>query len=534
MPAARIPLPYSLPDLDPQNIRSRPGNCGLTVKTYAPSSFDSTTDSLLTKSISSTPVSARPSLKSTGSIDDLPAIGAYPLGSLRVTDPTEDSDVDTPLTVPDAMDESPLKSENVFPTGGDVLILDDLPASFTVGCDTMSFSTKKSFPGFRDIPPGAHLIWVAPSELTSTRSAYWIFTPERKESEPAEVYVKQWDRFNELLSDPATQAEERFQKQRLHQFYDSLSPYQLRAAASGVLSIPFTPETEQLPSFLSNLNIWNQLTSAINPNLLNRITGTKQKTWQVTTLDRIAGEISLAEEARLYASGRSQLRFTFPMDAPLINATATGMERTQQALDPTTFVLSVLEEPGSGRQLDDLVGELSFAFLTGMHLGNYSCLEQWWFYTTKLIFRCYGLATSRPQLALNLIRTFHAQLVYNDRHLEGDIMDTSPGSVSRLQKALVTYKVRLDEALLHLGDGITPDQHEVGTAFAALESWLWRRGWDLRGQYVRSGSYMLEDGEMVEAELSDFEDEDERGEFAPVVVELDRSGNEAGLVSWNR
>lgn len=39
----------------------------------------------------------------------------------------------------------------------------------------------------------------------------------------------------------------------------------------------------------------------------------------------------------------------------------------------------------------------------------------------------------------------------------------------------------------------------------------------------------LEDGEFVDAELKDFEAEDERGEFAPQVVELDEQGREMGL-----
>lgn len=394
----------------------------------------------------------------------------------------------------------------------------------------MSFSTKKPFPGFRDIPPGAHLIWVAPSELTSSRSAYWIVTPERREGEPAEVYVKQWDKFNEVLNDPASQAEERFQKEKLEQIFNSLAPYRLEAATSGVLLVPPSQEANHLPSFLRNETIWSQLTSAIHADLLDRITGKTQRSWQVTTQDSVAGETTMAEEARLYTSGKSQLRFLFPINAPLISPTAEGEERTRQALDPTNFVLSTLENAAdAGRQPDDLVGELSFAFLTGMHLGNYSCLEQWWFYVNKLIFRSYGLATSRPELAQRLIRTFHAQLVFNDRFLEGDVLEMMPANARLLQRTLVTYKARLDEQLLALGDRISPAQHAVGAAFADLEAWLWRLGWDLRGEYVRSGNLMLEDGEIVQAELSDFEDEDERGEFAPVVVELDGGGREAGL-----
>ncbi|KAI1107276.1 hypothetical protein F4804DRAFT_223003 [Jackrogersella minutella] len=517
---------------------SKPGNSGVKLSIYPPSAPDPTIDTIdaidrlppsnNTKS-AATPPSRSCSVKSTKSVDSNIAMGAFPFGSLRLMEARESLELDTVM-------ENPIDSKKeLFPTGGDVLILDDLPPNFTVGCDTMSFSTKKAFPGFREIPSGAHLIWVAPSELTSTRSAYWIVTPEREESELAEVYVKQWDTFNEILSEPASQAEERFQRERLKEMYDSLSPYQLRAAASGVRRSLSTQDVDDLPSFLSNATVWTQLTSAIHPGLLNRITGKTQKSWQVTTLDHVAGEATMAEEARIYIDDSSHLRFLFPMNAPLISPSAQGAERTQQALDPSSFVIDVLENAADGRRPLDLVGELSFAFLTGMHLGNYSCLEQWWFYANRVLFRSFALATSRPRLALRLVRTFHTQLVYNDRYLEGDILDTMPEEARKLQRALATYKARLNEALLALGDRISPDQHALGQAFEHLESWLWRIGWDLRGEYVRPRSLVLDDGERVHADLSDFDDDDDdRADFAPVVVVTDADGKDTGLVSWDK
>ncbi|KAI1484262.1 AAR2 protein-domain-containing protein [Daldinia eschscholtzii] len=531
MPATKMLSGSSMPGLDPPKVTSSPGNSGETVD-FDPTSTSDFTDRRLPPSIKSKSSLSLYSVDPSKSVESLPAIGTLPLGSLRITEPREDSDLETPLTTPDVAMESSVEPKHPFPTGGDVLILDDLPAGFTIGCDTMSFSTKKPFLGFRDIPAGAHLIWVAPSELTSSRSAYWIVTPEREEWEAGEVYVKQWDKFNEVLSDPASQAEDRFQKEALQQIFTSLSPYQLRATTSGVLLAPPSRDAEQLPSFLSNENIWSHLTSAITADLLNRITGKTQRSWQITTQDSVAGETTLAEEARLYASGKSQLRFTFPMNAPLISTSASGEERTRQALDPTSFVLETL---GGERPLEDLAGELSFAFLSGMHLGNYSCLEQWWFYATHIVFRSFGLATLQPVLARRLVQTFHAQLVYNDRHLEGDVLEMMPSNARKLQRALTTYASRLDEQFQALGDDVAPDQHLVRDAFADLEAWLRSRlGWDLRAEYVRSGTLMLEDGEVVSAEVSDFEDEDERGEFAPVVVKLEDGGSkEAGLVSWD-
>ncbi|KAK8108639.1 Protein AAR2-like [Apiospora sp. TS-2023a] len=498
----------------------------------------------------------RPSLQSLKSVDSVPVTGAFPLGTLHLNDPKDDEDMvpdrdmTTPLTVPDRSPEPPQPSAPVLELlrSGDVLILDDLPTGFTVGCDTISFAATEHFLGFRDIPTGAHLVWIAPSETTSSRSAYWIFTPEKDPQSPGRVYVKQWDKFNEVLNEPASHAEERFQKERLEEGLGTLVSYQFKGTNSTVPPPTLGSHADSDASaFMDSATAWYQLTFAITPSLLNRLAGETKETWPVNTSDRVAGGTSTVEEARLYANSTSQLTFTFGMEDLLFDTKAEGAERTQQALDPTSWIVSELRksasendnEGSSSRGLHDLVGELQFAFLTGMHLGNYACLEQWWHYTTRVIFRAYRLAVEEPQLARDLIQTVHAQLVYNDRNLEGSILDTAPnggsggggGGAKKLQKALTVYKSRLNEQLLALGDGCTSAQQAVGAAFASLEGFLWTWDWDLRGEYLRSGTVMLEDGEVVQAELSDFEDEDERGDFAAVVVDVDESGRPRDFVS---
>lgn len=58
-------------------------------------------------------------------------------------------------------------------------------------------------------------------------------------------------------------------------------------------------------------------------------------------------------------------------------------------------------------------------------------------------------------------------------------------------------------------------------------------GWDLHVDYLRKGKVMMEDGEEVEVEMAELQAEDERGEWAPEVVELDEHGRQRDLVSWN-
>ena len=55
----------------------------------------------------------------------------------------------------------------------------------------------------------------------------------------------------------------------------------------------------------------------------------------------------------------------------------------------------------------------------------------------------------------------------------------------------------------------------------ALEGFLRSEyGWELSDDFVRRGMLELEDGEQVEMEMDEMEAEDERGEYAPVIVDL--------------
>jgi len=52
--------------------------------------------------------------------------------------------------------------------------------------------------------------------------------------------------------------------------------------------------------------------------------------------------------------------------------------------------------------------------------------------------------------------------------------------------------------------------------------------WDLKGEVLKRGMLELEDGEMVEMEMNDAGEEDETGEYAPVVVDLEGLNNTGG------
>ncbi|PKS13296.1 hypothetical protein jhhlp_000067 [Lomentospora prolificans] len=409
---------------------------------------------------------------------------------------------------------------------GDVLRIMDLPEKFTVGYDSVSFTTQ-NFRGLKDIPHGSHFVWASASDASSMRTGFWFLTGPKEA-----IHVVQWDKFNDVLGDPASQTEVRIQKDNIPDLYPELPSYYAlpTAISKGV-------DVQQRVDDLKENGIWRRLTSHITEKILKRITGRQTGPWHVHTTDRVKGSIILASERELEKTvsvvAVSELNFSFSQTDKTYSIEAIGSARTQQAVDSTAYLTSVIDTPESGLTDSDIVGEVQFAFIVGMHLGNESCVLQWWHMVLRILLRAFSLVVTKPQLSKLFIETLTAQLSYNESHLDGSILDYGVDSSRDLRLALTIFKRRLDEQLLTLNGNATNEQVAVGKAFLELESLAWKLGWDLRADYVRSGKIMLEDGEEVELDMDDLEAEDERGEFAAVVVEIDEHGRPKDMVSWD-
>ncbi|KAH7173479.1 AAR2 protein-domain-containing protein [Fusarium flagelliforme] len=489
-----------------------------------------------------------------GSAMSVPVLGSHPLGTLHVHQVTEtheeeddDDDGPPPLDPPSTQDES--HSNSVYkasqhdssksfhsPTweplthnlgGGDVVLILDLPEVFTVGYDSISF-TAKHFGGIRDIPPGAHFFWVAHPGGLSARCGFWVVANNANT-----VHVMQWDRFNEVLGDSA-RAEARIQADNLETIHSKLVPYQDPTAVNAASGDLTQAASER------NFNMWEQLTGKVSEGLLNRVTGQNYDNWTVHTGDRVKGSVLMAAEMELDNSLSNpmlksrELNFAFSQRTKTYSTDNTGAERTLEATDATPYILSLVDASDNDLTSDDLVGEFQFSFVVGVHLGNDSCIQQWWHMLLKIFLRAHLLPARRPSLAAAFIRTLAAQLTYSASWLEGSILDSAESQTRDLRLALTVYKRRLEELMQGLGNQATPEQLSVATAFAGLEAVATDTlDWDLRGDYLRRGNVMMEDGEEVELEDADMAAEDERGEWAPEIVDLDESGRQRDLVSWN-
>jgi A1 cistron-splicing factor AAR2 len=278
--------------------------------------------------------------------------------------------------------------------------------------------------------------------------------------------------------------------------------------------------------------------------MLSRITGGSQNEWKITSMDECESSsgISADHQAQMQidvvpervnaivGTGRP-LKFMFSPGSRTYSGLVVGRARSEQAMDSTAHVQDIIANSCTSDGPDDVIGELQFCYLTGVLLGNISCMEQWG-HVLKILFKAFRFAVEEASFFTRILEVFQAQLVYDDEYLQGSIFDHSNHLQEELKVILTVFKSRLGEQLTAKGDYLREDEVELNEAFDRLEARLSKLGWDLGRNYLRVGQIQLEDGEYVDAEMEELEAEDERGEYAPVIVELDEGGRERGTIGW--
>ncbi|KAL2271934.1 hypothetical protein VTJ83DRAFT_1305 [Remersonia thermophila] len=456
------------------------------------------------------------------------------------------------------------KAESEIPGAGDVFRTLNLPDKFMVGLDTMALTTSKSLAGFRDIPPGPHFLWVQQPEGVS-RCGYWFVTSKTHRA----VRVKEWDGYNETLGDVSSASRD----SSLESVYSGLKPYALhnRSSSTGVhwsLGDPL-PEWARAPE-----RLWSALTSAISLEALARFTGKKGVNEVFVDSTDVRRDEDGPVNAPQVDNAGSGLSFFFLQDFRDLQVLELGGNRSRGRSEDTSARVEVLlsnnsncsssssstSNPHDNNQITEreILAELQLTFLTGTHLGNAACLEQWWNLLLKILLRAYRVAATRPQFAAGVIRTLHAQLLYTEHYFgtssssgpsglndktteeirgtrngpssDRPIFQYKPHNRKKLYRALIEYKRRVGGLVSALGNGATAEHRAVMEAFEELEVWLWRWNWDLRAEAAaeKVATTAVNRGSGDEMMWNSEDEEDEQ----PVVVELDENGREVGLVSF--
>ncbi|KJZ76242.1 hypothetical protein HIM_04324 [Hirsutella minnesotensis 3608] len=483
--------------------------------------------------------------RSTRSHESVKVIGGHAFGTLHIVrhddSPRQSMDEDAGEEIPPldppatqqtllTLTSQPSSPRNVMihaMEGGDIVLVLHLPEAYTIGYNSISF-TAKQFIGIKNLPAGPHFFWASHPESTSTRCGFWIMS-----SGANRVHVVQWHRYNEVFVRP-TRTETRIQAENVDKIYDKLPSYRDPSTVGSVLGNLSLSQVE------SNLEIWEQLSNSISKETLDRMSVDPECGWNVHTCDRVKGALRLPAEMELdrrLSRGvfqSQELKFSFEQLSKTYSLAAVGRDRTLDANDSTAYILSTMSDSQSNHlSEDDILGEFQFAYIVGVYLGNDACIQQWWFMVLRIFLKAYRLVLLRPSLAVAVLRALTAQLTHSMNWLEESILNHSEMNSHDLRVALIIYKRRLRENLRSSSGDPNPTRAAVGVAFSRLEATVAQLGWDLDAEYLRKGKVTLEDGDEVDVELDELEAEDERGEWAPEIVELDESGRQIGLVSWS-
>lgn len=455
------------------------------------------------------------------------------------------------------------------------ILLPELPPQTFVGIDLVAFSSTANFHGIRDLPGGWHFLYTGTTESFSLRCGGWFYVGDissagigdndtalvvaqgqSQQTPTPEIYVWKWNTDIESLvpltgdNDADRQEAMRYKANLgtlwqiggLFRYRSRVSPAMLSnkpgSAPADARRAEEDEETEE-----EGRRDWRQLTNRLSPEILSRIIGEPEvdvdgrPRWMVTSAstancdaDHIPGVDSPAVEGERTSRkiGEREKEFGFlPVDLKRTwREGAIGRERTEAAQDKSWALgdlvfryssrvageITVDERSGEAQVL----GELQFTFLMVLTMMNFSCLQQWK-RLLGLILTSRRAILDREAFMSEVLRLLLRQLERCD-DVEGGLFEIDGDEGGEFLRNLLTkFKRSVDE--------VTPKDAGsiVKTELDKLEAWVKEEyDWELkRESIVRRGMLQLEDGEQVEMEMEDNDADEETGEYAPMVVDLE-------------
>ena len=389
-----------------------------------------------------------------------------------------------------------------------VLLL-DLPPNALAGIDLLSFTTTPRFKGVKNLPPGLHFTFAASDTSLSVRHGAWFYVSPG--AGPPQILVKKWDPKTEDFIAETSHAELLTWKANLGSIWkEGLTPYRQTVRAG---------ETDEDDAAVEESSDWGRLTSRISQSLLTRICGLNPDHWSLTSASSAAQDledIPGLEASNSVLHPEKELHF-FPVDLKQTwREGATGRERTEAAQDRSWALGDLLEKHAvtkDTRNRDfEILGELQFCFLMVLTLNNNSCLEQWK-RLLALLLTCRAAVQQRFHLFLELLQTLRLQLSHC-ADMEAGMFDLNEHGGGFLRPLLRRFRKGLDDF-----DG--KRKIEIVDEFEDLQDFLQEEfGWQLDDSYVKRGMLDLEDGERVEMDINGADEDDETGDYAPIIVEL--------------
>lgn len=403
------------------------------------------------------------------------------------------------------------------------LLLLSLPPSALAGIDLLSFTVTSKFRGVKDLPSGFHFAFTGTTTAFSERHGLWFYIASHTAEVP--LFVTKWDKATETLNAETDDAEKLRWRANLGSFWrEGLTPYrQSSSSAEGNLS--------------EELSDWPALISEIRAPLLSRITGGDGDHWYLTSASSARRDLEdipgLNEtDKKDLQSDCSELNFLNIDFKRTWREGATGRERTDAAQDRSWALENIVKSECTNGDLMEvsfgvrtntylylsvalqIIGELQFTFLMILTLNNFSCLEQWR-RLLELLLTCKTAVPTQPDLFIRALSTLRLQLQHC-KDAEGGLIDLADESGSLLKSLLARFRKGL-ESLPAGSENVGDVMDELDDLYEYLRG---EHGWTFGGDFLRSGVLELEDGEQVQMDSTAFDEDDETGEFAPLIVDL--------------
>lgn len=412
------------------------------------------------------------------------------------------------------------------PRLGPAIILHALPPKTFIGIGLLSLDSSPSFHGIKNIPPGQHFLYTGTDVSLSIRNGHWFHISPSALSSTPELLVYHWNADLECLEPvPESSDVALTVRGKVSQVWErGLISYSDLADASG----------KQYENGSSSSNKsgggWSGLTSYITQSVLDRILVSPPDATP-TVLSRsihTVSSVSSAPEDTEHIPGLSSAESKLDNEPPLhflsidLKRTwregAIGRERTESVLDRSwylTHLMDGLSDTSTGGRkagAAQLLGELQFCFVTVLTLASWSCLQQWK-RLLGLLLGCRKAVVEVQEYFVEVLRVLRLQLG-SCEEVEGGLFEfREEGSAGWLRGLLGGFKVGIEDLL-----GATGPLWEEAER---LEEFMKEAyGWDNGGTMLKRGMLELEDGEVVEMEMNGADEDDETGDYAPVVVDL--------------
>ncbi|OXG24816.1 A1 cistron-splicing factor AAR2 [Cryptococcus neoformans Tu401-1] len=405
------------------------------------------------------------------------------------------------------MDQLNAEQAQALWEAGGFLIITDLPEGSEFGIDG-TFHTVRKFSGIKFLPPGFHFIaWSPPSSSTAGPSVIQIRQAFVRNFSTKERYAVHYNKDTENVSLPENDI--------------TMSDDNLKTLDKELAPYPF-----------ERFEAWKSLTSHITPTISQTVIGPDGKAdGLMPVIDQEEDTLTTDMREKLEEIKRRSQNFGFTKSLMFVRFSlkkswrdgAVGEEVTVYSKDKSWLLGNVIDEQ-LDRNPTALLGHLQLSFVLFLQLSSYSSFLA---YKRILALLCQSSSflispssfLSPPKQNPNAHVGEGMKILYKEllKSLRVEI-EALPDGVfdTELPEMDVFYLDQLESLRRNLASAIWGEVEE-GTAWTDLERQSFKSLWNaLRDSAWKKWMWDID-------ELShrvDEEDEDEEGEYAPVVVEM--------------